>query len=215
MSKFSKLGLRRVVGAAAIASVAALGLAGMGAGDAAAFKLPGGYKKATGIDGEVVQTWRSNESAYAIGTVANNPTARGFVISGNYQTKASAGVNGNIAVKYIVGCQVDVTGLELGLSGALDIIGQSASVAGSLSFPLKPGQVGVVDVTDTDFSAGKPGVIQLSQLSFNVNGCGGFASARSVVKVIAAKGYNTDDGTVNGEGTLIQSTLYGKPFSIN
>lgn len=213
MSKFSKLGLRRVVGAAAIASVAALGLAGMGAGDAAAAKLPNGYKKATGIDGEVVQTWRTNESAYAIGTVANNPTARGFVLSGTYQTKASAGVNGNIAVKYIVGCQVDVSGLELGLSGALSI--ESAGLSGSLSLPLAPGQVAVVDITDKDFKSGKSMAIQLSQLSFNLNGCAGYASARSAVKVIAAKGYNTDDGTVNGEGTLIQSTLYGKPFSIN
>ncbi len=214
MSKFSKLGLRRVVGAAAIASVAALGLAGMGAGDAAAAKLPNGYKKVTGIDGEVVQTWRTNESAYAIGTVANNPTARGFVLSGNYQAKASAGVNGNIAVKYIIGCQVDVSGLELGLSGALDYTG-AGTLGGSLSLPLSPGQVAVVDVTDKDFKAGKPMSIQLSQLSFNLNGCAGYASARSAVKVIAAKGYNTDDGTVNGEGTLIQSTLYGKPFSIN
>lgn len=213
MSKFSKLGLRRVVGAAAIASVAALGLAGMGAGDAAAAKLPNGYKKATGIDGEVVQTWRTNESAYAIGTVANNPTARGFVLSGTYQTKASAGVNGNIAVKYIVGCQVDVSGLELGGTGGISLSG--GSLSGSLTLPLSPGQVAVVDITDKDFSAGKPMSIQLSQLSFNLNGCAGFASARSAVKVIAAKGYNTDDGTVNGEGTLIQSTLYGKPFSIN
>lgn len=213
MSKFSKLGLRRVVGAAAIASVAALGLAGMGAGDAAAAKLPNGYKKATGIDGEVVQTWRTNESAYAIPTVANNPAARGFVLSGTYQTKASAGVNGNVAVKYIVGCQVDVTGLELGLGGALSLT--AASVSGSLTLPLAPGQVAVVDITDKDFDAGKPMSIQLSQLSFNLNGCAGYASARSAVKVIAAKGYNTDDGTVNGEGTLIQSTLYGKPFSIN
>lgn len=213
MSKFSKLGLRRVVGAAAIASVAALGLAGMGAGDAAAAKLPNGYKKATGIDGEVVQTWRTNESAYPIPTVANNPTARGFVLSGNYQAKASSDVNGNIAVKYIVGCQVDVSGLELGLGGAISMT--AASLSGSLTLPLSPGQVAVVDITDKDFKAGKPMSIQLSQLSFNLNGCAGFASARSAVKVIAAKGYNTDDGTVNGEGTLIQSTLYGKPFSIN
>jgi len=215
MSKFSKLGLRRVVGAAAIASVAALGLAGMGAGDAAAVALPNGYKKATGVDGEVVQTWRTGESAYAIGTVANNPAARGFVLSGNYQAKGSAGVAGNIAVKYIVGCQVDVSGLSLGLSGALDIVAQTAGLSGSFTLPLSPGQVAIVDITDKDFDAGKAMSIQLTQLSFKLNGCGGYASARSAVKVIAAKGYNTDDGTVNGEGTLIQSTLYGKPFSIN
>ncbi|MDL9938964.1 MspA family porin [Gordonia sp. ABSL1-1] len=213
MSKFSKLGLRRAAGAAAIAAAAAVGLAGIGAGDAAAAKLPNGYKKAVGVDGEVVQTWRSAESAYAIPTVANNPTARGFVLSGNYTVKASSGVAGNVALKYIIGCQIDVSGIELGFGGSLDYTG-GASLSGSLSLPLKPGQVAVVDITDKDLSDKGVTAIQLSQVSFNINGCGGYASARSAVKVIAAKGFNTDGGTVNGEGSLIQSTLYGKPFSI-
>ena len=52
MSKFSKLGLRRVVGAAAIASVAALGLAGMGAGAGAGSvsALRGLYRSSHGGD---------------------------------------------------------------------------------------------------------------------------------------------------------------------
>ena len=55
MSKFSKLGLRRAAGAAAIASAAVVGLAGMGVGEAAGAPLPNGYKNATGIDGDPVE----------------------------------------------------------------------------------------------------------------------------------------------------------------
>ena len=73
----------------------------------------------------------------------------------------------------------------------------------------------VADVTDKDFKAVKPAAIQTERFGIDVQRCGGYASARTVSKVIAAKGYNTDDGTVNGEGNLIQSTLYGKPFSLN
>ncbi len=214
MSKFSKLGLRRVVGASAVAAVAAVGLATMGAGGAAAAPLPNGYKNATGIDGESLQTWRTGESALPAPSVANNGAGRAAVVSGTYRAKASAGVNGNIAVKVLVGCQVDITGLEGGISGSITQA-LSPSLSGSLTIPLNPGQVKVVDVTDKDIKDGGVAAIQLDQFGINVESCGGYASARTIVKTVGAKGYNTDDGTVNGEGTYLQSTLYGKPFSLN
>lgn len=216
MSKFSKLG-RRAAGAVAIASAAVMGVAGLGAGDAAAGKLANGYKKVTGIDGESIQTWRTNESAYPIPTVANNAASRGFVLSGTYTAKATKGVGGKLAVKYLVGCQVDVGGIDLSAGGALGFAGTVPSLGldGGISLGLAPGQVALVDITDKDFSDSGVAAIQLSQISFNLNNCGGFASARSVAKVIGAKGYNTDDGALSGEGTLLQSTLYGQPFSIN
>ena len=129
---------------------------------------------------------------------------------------ASPGVGGNLAVKYIVGCQVDVGGVDLSVGGALEM-GASTTVglSGGLTLGLAPGQVAIVSVTDKDLSDSGVASVQLSQISFNLNNCGGFASARSAVKVIGAKGYSTDDGKLSGEGTLIQSTLYGKPFSIN
>ncbi|MBY4575140.1 hypothetical protein ACN94_16390 [Gordonia paraffinivorans] len=213
MSKFSKRGLRRAAGAVAIASAAVMGVAGMGAGDAAAGKLANGYKKVTGVDGETIQTWRTGEFALPAPSVANNGAGRSAVVSGTYQVKASSGVSGNLAVKLLVGCQVDITGLEGGLSAGFDGSGPSAS--GSVSIPLSPGQVAWVDVTNKDLSDSGQAAIQLSQFEVSVQNCGGFASARTVAKVIGAKGYNTDDGTVNGEGTLIQSTLYGQPFSLN
>ncbi|WP_168707386.1 MspA family porin [Gordonia paraffinivorans] len=213
MSKFSKRGLRRAAGAVAIASAAVMGVAGMGAGDAAAGKLANGYKKVTGVDGETIQTWRTGEFALPAPSVANNGAGRSAVVSGTYQVKASSGVSGNLAVKLLVGCQVDITGLEGGLSAGIDAAGTTAT--GSVSIPLSPGQVAWVDVTNKDLSDSGQAAIQLSQFEVSVQNCGGFASARTVAKVIGAKGYNTDDGTVNGEGTLIQSTLYGQPFSLN
>ncbi|GAA1481481.1 hypothetical protein GCM10009624_19210 [Gordonia sinesedis] len=210
MSKFSKLGLRRAAGACAVAAVAAVGMASFGAGDAAA--LPNGYKKATGIDGEVVQTWRTGESGLPAPSLANNGAGRSAVLSGVYTAKTSKGVTGNLAVKVLIGCQVDITGLEGGLSGT---ISATPTLSGSLTIPLKPGQVAVVSITDKDIKDKGVASVQLDRYEINVQQCGGYASARSIAKVIAAKGYNTDDGTVNGEGTLIQSTLYGKPFSLN
>ncbi len=217
MSKFSKLGLRRAAGAVAIASAAVVGLAGMGAGDAAAGKLANGYKKASGIDGESIQIWRTGENAYPIATVANNAASRGFVLSGTYTAKASKGVDGKLAVKYLIGCQVDVGGIDLALGGSLGLDADSLTggLSGGISLGLAPGQVALVDITDKDFSDSGVAAIQLSQTSFYLNNCGGFASARSVAKVIGAKGYSTDDGSLSGEGTLVQSTLYGKPFTIN
>ncbi|GAB83381.1 MspA family porin [Gordonia rubripertincta] len=214
MSKFSKLGLRRAAGAVAIASAAVVGLAGMGAGDAAAGKLANGYKKASGIEGESIQTWRTGEFALPAPSVANNGAGRSAVVSGVYQAKASKGVSGNLAVKLLVGCQVDITGLSGGLGGALDIAG-GFEASGALSIPLSPGQVAVVDITDKDLADNGQAAIQLSQFEVSVQQCGGFASARTITKVIGAKGYSTDDGKVSGEGSLIQSTLYGQPFSLN
>ncbi|MDL9948383.1 hypothetical protein QSJ19_22945, partial [Gordonia sp. ABSL11-1] len=76
MNKFSKRGLRRVVGAGAVAAVAVVGLATMTAGGAGAAPLPNGFKNATGIDGESLQTWRSGESALPAPSVANNGAGR-------------------------------------------------------------------------------------------------------------------------------------------
>lgn len=208
MSKFSKLGLRRAAGAVAVAAVAAIGAASMGAGHAEAGPLANGYKNADGV-----QIWRTGESAYATPTVANNPTQRQASLSGTYTAKLAKPLNGNVALVYLVGCQVNVDGLSLGLGGSLDLT--SAGVSGSLSLPLTPGQVAEVSVTDKDISAGGVSSIQVQDFTIILPSCGGYASARSAVRVVAADGYSTDDGTVSGSGNYVQSVLYGQPFSLN
>lgn len=138
---------------------------------------------------------------------------RAAVSSGNYTVRLSKG-SGNIEVGYLVGCQINIDGLEGGLSGALDALGGTAGLSGSVSVPLTPGQVAYVKVIDRDIT-NRVASIQTSRFEIDVQKCGGYASARSVVKVVAAEGYNTDGGTVNGTGGYVQSTLYGKPFSLN
>ncbi|GAB17110.1 hypothetical protein GOEFS_019_00230 [Gordonia effusa NBRC 100432] len=205
--KISKLGLRRASAAAAVAAVAAVGLSSMGAGGAAAGKLPNGFKKVTGIDGQVVQTWRTGEYAFAQQSEAHNGAGRSARVSGTYTSKISKG-GGNVEVGYLVGCQVNLGSLDAGIS-----ISATPSVGASLSLPLSPGEIKKVAVTDKDFKNNLVS-LQLSGVEIDVQGCGGYAQARSYVKVLAAEGYNTDEGTVNGEGGAVQSTLYGKPFSL-
>lgn len=209
--KMSKLGLRRAFAATAVAAVAAAGLSSLGAGGAAAGALPNGFKKATGIDGQVVTISRTGEYAFAQQSQANNGAGRSARVSGTYTARVNKG-GGNVEVGYLVGCQVNVGSLDAGVSGSF---GGPPSVSGSISFPLAPGEIKKVAIDDNDFTKDKHVMsIQLSGTEIDVQGCGGYASARSYVKVLAAEGYNTDAGTVNGASGIIQATLYGKPFSL-
>ncbi|QHN36425.1 MspA family porin [Gordonia pseudamarae] len=219
MSKFSKLGLRRAAGATALAAVAALGLGStIGTGAADAKPLRDGFKSVSGIDGEKASLWRQHESQFSVKRVAYNGLGRTALLSGVYTTKLSKDVNGNLQTYVLAGCQVDVSGISASSAASLLIKAEpSVSLTGGLSAPLRPGEVTAYTVTDKDIAAGKAGAIQLSNFEIEFPNCGGYASARSVVKVIAAKGFeiNGDDDVVTGEGTLLQSTLYGQPFFVS
>lgn len=215
MSKFSKLG-RRGAAAVAVAAAAVIGATSMGAGHAEAQKLAPGYKKVEGFDGESVQIWRKNESGASVGTVANNPLSRGLALSGTYIAQGSEGVGGTLQLGYIVGCQADISGISLGLSSAFDLATAALSGSISLSLPIKPGQVAFVsNVSHADLSDSGKAALQVSNFQFTLPQCGGYAAARSVVQVLAAKGYEPKGGTLNAEGTVLQSTLYGQPFSVS
>ncbi|MDY6808887.1 MAG: MspA family porin [Actinomycetota bacterium] len=219
MSKFSKLGLRRMVGAGALAAVAAMGLSSMGAGGAAAAPLANGSKVINGIDGERVFTQRTGESQYSVARVAyNGGLGRTALLSGTYKAQASSGVGGTLKVKILAGCQIDVSGF--GASGNAGITlsaTPSISISGGLSLPIKPGEAAMVDVTTKDLSDNGLALIQLQDFEIELPNCGGYASARSVTEVVASKGYeiSDDDDVVGGEGTYMQSTLFGQPFFIS
>jgi len=219
MSKFSKLGLRRAAGATALAAVAALGLGTtIGTSAADAKPLRNGYKVLTGIDGEKVSLWRQHESQFSVKRVAYNGLGRTALLSGVYTTKLSKGVSGDLQQYVIAGCQVDVSSISASTAATLLIEATpSLSLTGGLSVPLKPGTINAYKVTHKDIAAGKAGAIQLSNYEIEFPNCGGYASARSVTKIIAAKGYdiNGDDDVVTGEGTILQSTLYGQPFFVS
>ncbi|MFF0710836.1 MspA family porin [Gordonia sputi] len=215
MSKFSKLG-RRGAAAVAVAAAAVIGATSMGAGHAEAQKLADGYKKVSGFNGEQVEIWRKGESGGPVGTVANNPLSRGVSLSGTYTAKGSSGVGGTLHLGYIIGCQVDISGISLSLGSAFDLTTAALSGSFSVSLPIKPGQVAFVsDVYDTDLSDKGVAALQVSNYQVELPHCGGYAAARSVVQVLAAKGYDAKDGTLNADGTVMQSTLYGQPFNVS
>ncbi|MGU3292354.1 MspA family porin [Williamsia sp. M5A3_1d] len=200
MSKMSNSGLRRVIGASAVAAVAAVGLASMGAGNAAAGPLPGGTKTTVGIDGTAVTISRTAESAYPVASVANNGAGRSAEVSANVFARVKGNATGILTTGYIVGCQIDITGLTGGLSGSLNIVG-GGTVAGSISVPLKPGQAVKTPIRVKNIKSGVS-AIQYKRYEIAVQQCGGYASARAYTEVQLTGDY------------YIKSTLYGNVFSI-
>ena len=200
MSKFSMFGLRRVVGVGAITAVAAMGLASRGAGNAAAGPLPSGIKVTQGVDGTVVKISRTGEAAYPVPSLANNGAGRAAEVSG-LVTVTAGGASGTLTTGYIVGCQVDITGLEGGLNASIDS-SLSLGLDGSLTFPLAPGEAAFVPLGTKSFEGGVASV-QYKRQGIEVQQCGGYAQARAFT-------------TVQTEGNyVIKSTLYGAPFSLN
>lgn len=202
--------LRTAMVTTAIAAVGATSLI-TGPGAAEAAKLPNGAKTTTGIDGQKVTLKRTGERANAMPSVANNGAGRAAAVSGTYSATLSKG-KGTMTVGYLVGCQVDITGLEGGLSGSLGISG--GSLSGAMSVPLNPGQVAFIRSDGMSIKKSKA-TLMVDSFHINVEQCGGYASARSVVQVMAADGLSTKDEKLSGDSGFVQSTLYGKPFSLN
>lgn len=201
MSKFNMFGLRRVVGVGAITAVAAIGLASLGAGNAAAGPLPDGAKKTVGVDGTEIAIVRTGESAYPVPSVANNGAGRAAEVNGTI-TVYPGEASGTLTTGYIIGCQIDITGLEGGLSGSLDILNLAGSLAGSISVPLKPGEAALAVIGEKEFE-GDVASIQYRQFGIDVQQCGGYAQARAVSIVTTSGDY------------VIKSSLYGAPFSLS
>lgn len=198
--------------AVVLGAAAAIGISGaaVGAGHADAAKLPNGSKTTTGIDGQKVTIKRSGESARIQRSVANNGAGRAAAVSGTYSATLSKGT-GSMTVGYLVGCQVNIDGLEGGLSGGLALSG--ASLSGSISVPLTPGQVAFVKSDGMPIKKGKATLL-VDSFHIDVQKCGGYAEARSVVQVIAAEGLSTEDDELSGDSGFVQSTLYGSKFSL-
>ncbi|MFM9379082.1 MspA family porin [Gordonia sp. VNK21] len=200
--------------AVVLGAAAAIGISGaaVGAGHADAAKLPGGSKTTTGIDGQKVTIKRSGESARIQRSVANNGAGRAAAVSGTYSATLSKGT-GSMTVGYLVGCQVNIDGLEGGLSGAIDILASSGSLSGALSIPLTPGEVAFVHSDSMPIKKSKATLL-VDGFHLDVQKCGGYAEARSAVQVIAAEGLSTEDDELSGDSGFVQSTLYGSKFSL-
>lgn len=222
--------MRSVAAAAAIASVSAVALASLGAGNAAAGKLPGGFTTQTLADGTKVTVQLKDEFVTRARSGAANATTRNVWTSGKVLVTVggSGATGGSVNAGYIVGCQVDLSdGGSAGSGGSLGYEPNDGSVppfnnsdtnvAPTGSISLAPGAAKFIPVldsgvgkynagetADSTFSfAGKRGGIAYSQETFQVNGCAGYASAKASVTVKVST--DAVDGYV---------TLYGRSFSL-
>ncbi|AUH70497.1 hypothetical protein CXX93_17775 [Gordonia sp. YC-JH1] len=172
--------------------------------------MPGGHTKAVGVDGQVVEISRSGESSRIMPSLAANGAGRAAAVSGTYKTTLSKGT-GVMTVGYLVGCQVNLTGFKGTLSGSIDLT--KASVSAGLSVPLAPGQVVFATTDKLTLKKGK-GTVMVDSFSIDVQQCGGYASARSVVRVVAADGYDAQEKSLSGNSGYVQANLLGTPFSL-
>ncbi|EOM77629.1 mspA family protein [Rhodococcus rhodnii] len=201
MSEIRKSGVRRgarIAGLGAAAAVA-MGLMSTGVANADTFvPLPGG-EKIVGGGGTTVKIARNAESAVISPSLAANGAGRTAWVTGDVFADVQGAEEGKLTTGYIVGCQVDITGLELGLSGSVDLSG--AGLSGSLSLPIAPGEVKFAKLASKDVSEGVS-AIQYKDAEIEVQGCGGYAQARAYT-VVEVPGNH-----------YVKGTLYGQPFSI-
>lgn len=202
---------RRAMGLLGTAAAVSAVLATVPAADAGAAPLSDGYKR-VGSGSSAVEIRRSGETAMPGQSMAANGIGRSAVLSGTVVTRFGTAASGNLRVGYLVGCQVSIGRLSAGLSGTVTAAGPSAT--GSISFPLAPGQIKVVQLS-TQRVAGGSGMFKYSDVEVEVQGCGGFAQARSYAQVEVVDNYSIDSAYVAGSGAYTQSVLYGQAFSLN
>ena len=226
MMKTPKSGLRRgarIAGLGAAAAVA-LGLMSTGAASADTFiPLPDGSKV-----GPNVTMTRTAESALSSSSLAANGAGRVAWVSGtvtadvkgieevtdvpaaNGTAKTEGTYNGTnastthgvsrVSTGYIVGCQVDITGLSATPSFSLGL--DSLSTSAGLTVPLNSGEVKYVPLAAKDIKKDGVYTLQYQDAELQVQKCGGFAQARSYTVVeIVGNDYS-------------KTSLYGAPFSI-
>ena len=205
MSENRKTGLRRGVRVAGLGAAAAvvLGLMSTGAANADTFvPLPGGEKvvNAGGVSAKIA---RNAESALVSPSLAANGAGRTAWVSGDVFAELGGEIpeeGATLTTGYIVGCQVDITGLKGSLSADLGF--DALGMGGSLSVPIEAGEVKFAKIkTKSDL---KPGVsaIQYRDQQIEVQGCGGYAQARAYT-IVEVPGNH-----------YVKATLYGQPFSI-
>ena len=226
MTKNFGSGLRRGAGIAGLGAAAAalLGVMSTGAASADTFiPLPDGSKT-----GPNVTVTRTAESALSSPSLAANGAGRTAWVSGtvtadvkgikevtdvpksNNTTNNAGTYNGTnastthgvsrVSTGYIVGCQVDITGLSASPSFSADLSSLTPSLG--LSVPLNSGEVKYVPIAAKDIKKDGVYALQYQDAELQVQKCGGFAQARSysVVEIVG--------------NDYSKTVLYGAPFSI-
>ncbi|SEL72714.1 MspA family porin [Rhodococcus maanshanensis] len=216
---------RRELRIATIAAAAAVALGLCSAGTANAdtvVPLPGGAITKTLADGTEVTVTMTDESATVSPSMGSTPLHRNVWVSGSAKVEISGGSGaegGSIEPGYIVGCQLALggeTGADAGIGaewkGAAE---PAAGGAGTVS--IGPGEAAsfpILDLEEADDFGGEShsgehsfegasGSVTWADSTMGVEGCAGYAQARSYVNV-----------TVDTENVMSTVTLWGQPFSI-
>ncbi|WP_063039443.1 MspA family porin [Nocardia pseudovaccinii] len=219
-----------VVRLAGIAVVAAAAFAAGPANADTFVPLPGGDITQTLDDGTVVQVTLTGESATISPSMGDTPLHRNAWTSGRGEVNLSEGAAADpstytkLQPGYVVGCQVDLKGITPGASAGVSASNLSSSSptvsgtgGGSLSLTLAAGQAKsfyILDLESPDGYGneshssrnkvmGTHSSITWKDETFAVDGCGGYAQARSFVRVM-----------IHTPSTVGYVTLWGEPFSI-
>jgi hypothetical protein len=237
MSENRNPGLRRGAKIAGVgaAAVVAIGLMSTGAASADVFvPLPDGQKAGPGYSlGHVAS------SAIVSPSLAANGAGRVVWVSGKAWADVTVTPEGEVGPNngsptdggensgtnnssthgasqlntgYIVGCQLDVSGLGGDLGASLNAplgfgtdglsLGADGGITGSITVPISAGQVKWVEVGTKDITKAGRYAYDYQDVQMEIQGCGGYAQARSYTNVeIIGNNY-------------VKGTLYGQPFSI-
>ncbi|WP_067672359.1 MspA family porin [Nocardia miyunensis] len=229
MLKIHKGTLARLAGIG-VAAGTAIGYFSVGAASADTFvPLPGGSVTQTLGDGTVVTVSINGESAKISPSMGATPLHRNVWTSAHGEINLRGGQAGSkdtytkLRPGYIVACQVDISSVTPGgdASGSTDLtadspsLSTSADASGDLS--LSAGQAKIRYLLDLespdDYGAeshsarhkvvGPHNGVTWTDETFSVNGCAGYAQARSFVEAAVYTGH-----------TVGYVTVWGKPFSI-
>lgn len=191
--------------------------------------LPSQSDQQTLGDGTVVSVTRTNETANINPSLGGTPLHRNAWVSATYAVKTSKDAkNIKIRAGYIVGCQVNISGVSGSGNGAASgkpgpnidsppAISSATTGAGT-SLSVGPGQavayyVNTVESADdfgnqklsnkVGYKATNHAKLSYTNEQIGINGCAGYAQARSFADVYV--------NTPNAEQIV---TFYGKPFSL-
>ncbi|GED97110.1 MspA family porin [Gordonia crocea] len=173
-------------------------------------------------DGTLVTMSRSQERAIVNASVGGTPVHRNAAVSGQYRIRTSEPAKKiQLRAGYVVGCQVNFGGVKgQGGSGTIDTTPEPVEIkpSGGATFTLGPGQATNYYIVDTekadDFGNEKhePKVTWKKKddvkfgyynTQLTLNGCAGFAQARSIANVLVETKHATE-----------YLVFYGRPFSL-
>lgn len=196
--RMARTGLTALIGSCSLAVV----LAGTASADTT-IPLPDQTQNFTTATGLAVNLSHTGERAVVSPAIAANGMSRTAWVTGTAFATSPGATSGSLETGYLVGCQVD---LSKGVSLGGDFYVDPGSLAPELStsFALRPGQVVTVKLgtKNLDPKAGAVGV-SYHDLGIQVDGCGGFAEARSYTNLTVA----------GSKGSTVVS-IYGQPFSL-